>query len=97
MHKIQKKKFWIAFALIAIMALVFSIGNNFSSGAEPALVATDSPTASVLAPKTISIPDSLLKDSVIAPGVFLPGHNLLNGDLPIQVNIFTVALIYFPS
>ncbi len=97
MLKSQKKKFWVAFALIAIMALIFSIGNNFSSAAEPALVATDSPTASVLAPKTISISDSPLKDSVIAAGDFLARHELPNGELSYQVDIFSGARDYSPS
>ena len=93
----KRRLFVIAFALIAMIALAFIIGNGSSSDEEPKNIPTVTPTAIVLPPQTISIPDSPLKDSMIAAGDFLVRHELPNGELSYQVDIKTSARDYSPS
>ncbi len=87
----------IALVLIALLATWL-----FANSREQTLVVTQevAPTAStdtVLAPQTIPIADSPLKDSVIAAGDYIVRQQLPNGELSYQVEIFTDARGYSPS
>jgi len=100
MQKSRFKNFLIAFVLIGIVAaLSFAIGKSSSSVESVSTQAgsiTPSPLA-VLAPQTISIPDSPLKDSIIAAGNYLTRQQLANGELSYQVDILSGARDYSPS
>lgn len=100
MQKSRFKNFLLAFALIAIVAaLVLAVGKSSSSVQSTSTQAasiTPAPQA-VLAPQTISIPDSPLKHSIIAAGDYLTRQQLANGELSYQVDIQTGARDYSPS
>src|SRR5687768_2780006 len=89
------RKFFAAFVLITIFSIIV-----IKSRLSPQTTSTDAelimPTG-VLAPQTIKIEDSPLKDSIIATGDFLVRQQLPNGEISYQVDILTEARDYSPS
>jgi hypothetical protein len=93
------KKYLLLFGLAFAGAIFF--GNDRSSPIVPVPPVADislTPTvAPALAPKIIPLEDSPLKDSIIAAGDYLVRQQLVNGELPYQVDFMTGERSYSPS
>jgi hypothetical protein len=91
----QIKNILIAIVLIAVMVVLIKYSSPVES--TQTKIPTVTPIPPVLAPQTISIPDSPLKQSIIAAGDYLVRQQLSNGEISYQVDILTGAREYSPS
>lgn len=96
MQKSPPRNFLIGLGLVSLAIMLIFVKDDGSTGFPSAEDPTPSPTAA-LSPQTVHLPDSPLKDSVIAAGDYLVRQQLSNGELSYQVNIFTEARDYSPS
>jgi hypothetical protein len=89
-----------AVLLLALVSIVFFTRSEPSSEAKVTATAEASPVPTVIPariPKTFPIPDSDLKDLVIAAGEYLVRQQLPNGELSYQVDFLTGERAYSPS
>jgi hypothetical protein len=93
----NRRTLFLLVALILIAAAAMFIRSREHTTIVAGEIPPTASTVTVLAPQTISIPDSPLRDSVIAAGDFLVRQQLPNGELSYQVEIFTDARGYSPS
>jgi len=97
MQKSSPRNFLIGLGLVSLTIMLIFVKEDgspgFPSADDPI---TSSPTAA-LSPQIVPLPDSPLKDSVIAAGDYLVRQQLSNGELSYQVDIFTEARDYSPS
>jgi hypothetical protein len=88
----------IAITLVLIAAVSMLLIGICRSPTETLPVDPSTPTATpLIPPKTIPIPDSPLKRSILAAGDYLIRQQLSNGELSYQVNLTTGARDYSPS
>jgi hypothetical protein len=81
-----------------LIALVIVLIRSCSPAARtPTIVPAITPTVEAVVPRTISIPDSPLKQSIIAAGDYMVRQQLPNGEISYQVDILTGATEYSPS
>ncbi|MBM3126366.1 MAG: hypothetical protein FJZ87_15065 [Chloroflexi bacterium] len=92
------KKGLIVLGLIAAAIVLIRIGGDSTdSEAAPAHeTATATPTPNT-APSIVPLPDSPLKESLIAAGDYLVRQQLSNGELSYQVNVLTGERDFSPS